>query len=185
MNTIVTSREAILSECRRLVMEQGITAVNMRTVALACGISVGSLYNYFPSKTDLIRSAVEDVWRDIFHMSGSSFHFDSFTDCLVWLFDSVQKGCDKYPGFFNLHSVSFAAGDRQKGRQMMEQYFGHMRKSLLDVLNRDVKIRRDAFNEALTREDFIEVIFTTFTTMLLRGQHQFQPLLEITARCIY
>lgn len=185
MNTIVTSKEAILAECRRLVMEQGITAVNMRTVAKACGVAVGSLYNYFPSKSDLIRSAVQDVWRDIFHMSESSFHFDSFTDCLVWLFDSVQKGCDKYPGFFNLHSVSFAAGDRQKGRQMMEQYFSHMRQSLLAVLNRDPMIRPDAFNASLTREDFIEVIFTAFTTMLLREENQFQPLLEITARCIY
>lgn len=185
MNTIVTSKEAILAQCRRLVMEQGISAVNMRTVAQACGVAVGSLYNYFPSKSDLLRSAVDDVWRDIFHMSGSSFHFDSFTDCLVWLFDSVERGCVKYPGFFDLQSVSFAAGDRQKGHQMMERYFSHMRKSLLDVLNRDPEIRPDAFTHCLTREAFIEVIFTAFTTMLLRGQNQFQPLLEITARCIY
>lgn len=185
MNTIVTSKEAILAQCRCLVMEQGISAINMRTVAQACGVSVGSLYNYFPSKSDLIRSAVDDVWRDIFHMSGSSFHFDSFTECLVWLFGSVEKGCHKYPGFFNLHSVSYAVGDKEKGREMMERYFGHMRKSLLDVLNRDPLLRPDAFNGSLTREDFIEVIFTAFTTMLLRGQNQFQPLLEITARCIY
>lgn len=185
MNTIVTSKEAILTECRRIVMAQGIPGINMRSVAQACGVAVGSLYNYFPSKSDLIRSAVDDVWRDIFHMSGSSFHFDSFTDCLVWLFESVEKGCEKYPGFFNLHSVSFASGDKEKGRQMIERYSGHMRKSLLDVLNRDPQVRPDAFNDSLTREAFIEVIYTAFTTMLMKEENQFQPLLEITARCIY
>ena len=61
MNTVVTSREAILEECRKIVMEQGISAVNMRSVAAACGVAVGSIYNYFPSKTDLIGAAVEDA----------------------------------------------------------------------------------------------------------------------------
>ena len=50
MNTIVTSKEAILAECRAIVMEKGISSINMRSVAAACGVAVGSLYNYFPSK---------------------------------------------------------------------------------------------------------------------------------------
>lgn len=47
MNTIVTSKEAILAECRAIVMEKGISSINMRSVAAACGVAVGSLYNYF------------------------------------------------------------------------------------------------------------------------------------------
>ena len=58
MNTIVTSKEAILAECRAIVMEKGISSINMRSVAAACGVALGSLYNYFPSKADLIGAAV-------------------------------------------------------------------------------------------------------------------------------
>ena len=185
MNTIVTSKEAILAECRAIVMEKGISSINMRSVAAACGVAVGSLYNYFPSKADLIGAAVEEVWRDIFHMSGTPFAFQSFTDCLAWLFESVQKGCAKYPGFFTLHSVSFAAGDKDKGRQIMEHYFGHMKMGLLSVLDQDPDIRQDAFNAIMTKEEFIEFIFTAFTSMLLNGKDDLRPLAEIAARCIY
>lgn len=52
-------------------MEKGLSAINMRTVASACGVAVGSIYKYFPSKTDLIYATVADVWKDIFHMSGT------------------------------------------------------------------------------------------------------------------
>ena len=47
MNTVVTSREEILRASRELIRRNGWAAVNMRSVAAACGVSVGSIYNYF------------------------------------------------------------------------------------------------------------------------------------------
>ena len=68
MNTVVTSKEAILKASRNLVQTQGWGAVNIRTVASACGISVGSIYNYFPSKSDLMKATVESVWLSLIHI---------------------------------------------------------------------------------------------------------------------
>lgn len=185
MNTIVTSREAILEESRRIVMEQGIAAVNMRSVAKACGVAVGSLYNYFPSKADLISAAVEDVWRDIFHMPGGTSDFSSFIDCLTWLWDRLRKGCVKYPEFFTLHSVSFASSDREKGRQLMEESFRHMKQNLRTALEQDPAIHPDAFQEGFSRDDFIEMVFTLVLSMMLQGQEDCRPLLEMAVRCLY
>ena len=67
MNTIVTSKEAILRTSRQLIQQQGWNAVNIRAVAKACDISVGSIYNYFGSKSELVAATVESVWCDIFH----------------------------------------------------------------------------------------------------------------------
>ena len=64
MNTIVTSREEILKASRALIQQNGWAAVNMRSVVAACGVSVGSVYNYFDSKTALVSAAVESVWND-------------------------------------------------------------------------------------------------------------------------
>ena len=80
MNTSVTSRDTILSVSRQFITQNGFGSVNMRAIAAACGVSVGSVYNYFPSKGDLICAVVESVWHDIFHMSGQSSQFSSFTD---------------------------------------------------------------------------------------------------------
>lgn len=43
MNTIVTSKEEILKISRDMIQQQGWSAVNIRSVAAACGVSVGSI----------------------------------------------------------------------------------------------------------------------------------------------
>ena len=67
INKVVTSEEAILQACRQMVSEEGIQAINMRAVARRCDVALGSLYNYFSSKEELVTSTIESVWRDIFH----------------------------------------------------------------------------------------------------------------------
>ena len=67
LNKTVTSREAILSQCKAIVRESGMKAVNLRDVAKRCGVAVGSVYNYFPSKEHLITATVESIWTEIMH----------------------------------------------------------------------------------------------------------------------
>lgn len=40
--------------------EQGSAAVSMRQLATACGLNAATLYHYFPSKADLLRSVIEE-----------------------------------------------------------------------------------------------------------------------------
>ena len=67
MNLTATSKEDILKASRALIQQNGWAAVNIRAVAAACGVSVGCIYNYFASKTDLVSATVESIWNDIFH----------------------------------------------------------------------------------------------------------------------
>lgn len=67
MNTVVTSKEDILKTSRELIQQKGLPAINIRSVAAACGVSVGSIYNYFDSKAALVSAVVESVWREIFY----------------------------------------------------------------------------------------------------------------------
>ena len=68
MNIVVTSKDEILKTNRELIQKQGWSAVSIRSVAAACGVSVGSIYNYFKSKEALMSATVESVWCDIFHL---------------------------------------------------------------------------------------------------------------------
>ena len=67
MNLTATSKEGILKASRALIQQNGWAAVNIRAVAAACGVSVGCIYNYFASKTELVSATVESIWNDIFH----------------------------------------------------------------------------------------------------------------------
>ncbi|HBT65503.1 MAG TPA: TetR/AcrR family transcriptional regulator, partial [Ruminococcaceae bacterium] len=67
MNKSITSQEAILCVGKKIVLEKGMQGLNIRDVARRCGVSVGSIYNYFPTKSDLMVATIESVWKEIMH----------------------------------------------------------------------------------------------------------------------
>lgn len=185
MNLTATSKEAIIGACQKIVREKGLSAVNMRSVAKECNVAVGSIYNYFPSKSELLCGVIGCIWKDIFHMSGKRLEFTDFIECLTWLFESVKKGGEKYPDFVSMHTLSFAAEGKEAGRMMMERYFIHMKQSLLGVLENDTRVREGAFNEVLTQDMFVDYIFTIFISCLMDSKKNYDGLMEIIKRYLY
>ena len=127
MNKTVTSKEAILAASKTLLLEKGAAAFNMRGVAESCGIAVGSLYNYFPSKSALVSATIESIWIDIFRSFITAPAFASFADCADALCTALSEGEERHPGFFTLHALSFAASDKAEGRALMARGFATLR----------------------------------------------------------
>ena len=65
MNTVVTSRQALLAASRTVARRQGLGGLSIRAVAAEARVSVGSVYNYFSGKTELLAATVEEVWMQI------------------------------------------------------------------------------------------------------------------------
>ncbi|MDE7331953.1 MAG: TetR/AcrR family transcriptional regulator [Lachnospiraceae bacterium] len=185
MNTVVTSKEAILNVSRELVREQGWGALNIRAVAGACGVSIGSIYNYFESKSALTAAVVESIWYDIFHFPENESAFDSFAGCVGWAFDSMKKGDEKYPGFFTLHSMSFMGEEKSGGQKLMAQAWRHIKDRLYMVLISDRNVRPEVFDEAFTPEKFVEIIFSLIISALLQRNYDCSGILGMIGRVIY
>lgn len=185
INTIVTSKEAILSVCLGIASESGLQALNMRAVAKKCNVSVGSVYNYFPSKADLIAATVQNVWQGIFHDDKGLEQIESFSEYVKQFFEKVQTGAAEYPNFFNSHSISFASSDKGRGREVMEEYFGHMKAGLLGVLLKDNNVKDRTFDSAFTEKVFVDFVFSNLITLLLRQEESCFTLIEIIDRILY
>jgi len=56
-------RERLLAETQKQITEQGYAATSVRSIANACGIAVGTVYRYFPSKDMLIAYFVFEDWQ--------------------------------------------------------------------------------------------------------------------------
>ena len=56
--------EKLIEETRRQVMEVGYSALNIRDIARNCGVGVGTVYNYFPSKDALIAQFLLQDWKE-------------------------------------------------------------------------------------------------------------------------
>ena len=55
-------REKLLEEAKRQVGENGYSSMTIRSVATACGVGTGTVYNYFPSKDMLVASFMLEDW---------------------------------------------------------------------------------------------------------------------------
>lgn len=58
-------RESLIAEAKKQVTEKGFSAFSIRSVAKACGIATGTVYNYFDSKEMLVASFMAADWMAV------------------------------------------------------------------------------------------------------------------------
>ena len=185
MNKVVTSKEEIMDVSRRLVLEKGIASLSMRAIAEACGVAVGSIYNYFPSKAELLSAAIGSVWEEIFRPFYEREAFGSFTECVSVLFGTIRDGNERYPGFCTVHALNFASSDRKKGKEAMTRYLSVLEGRLADALRQDENIREGVFGEIFSEEVFAGYVFELMLSIFLRKGQSCEALLEMIRQTIY
>ena len=183
MNTVVTSREEILKTAGDMVKEGTTERISMRGLAKACGISVGSIYNYFPTKNDLMIAVVVELWKEIFCVPLSNIEGESFLGVVESIAERIRKNKGGNQGFWAEHS--FAVGDKEKGHLVMEEYLGHMRGELLDVLVEDKAARRNVWCEGFSAKAFVEFVVDFLVEDLMRGRERSVFLKELILRVVY
>ena len=186
MNKIVTSKENLLKTSRNIVKTKGWSSVNIRSVAKESCVSIGTIYNHFPSKSALISDTVESVWCDVFHEPEGGAVFKDIFTCISWMFERMKWGNEEYPDFFNLHSLGFMqVDDKSEGIQKMHETWQHILDGLSLVLKNDPNVRKDAFNEQFTVERFAEMLFSLMLAALIRKDYATDAILEVIRRTIY
>ncbi|MGN0426121.1 MAG: TetR/AcrR family transcriptional regulator [Acetatifactor sp.] len=185
MNTGITSKEAILKACRDIAASKGLAAVSMRSVADRSQVALGTLYNYYENKDELMLATVEEIWKDIFHMDCGCSAEQSFLNYVEYLFECVQKGAEHYPDFFSAHSVSIASSAKDKAKSSMEHCFKHIKKGLLKALQADRNVSVDAFSASFEEQKFIDFVFDNLLMLLVQGKKSCGLLMEVIQRTIY
>lgn len=185
MNAAATSREAILNTSRELVRQRGWSAVSIRSVAAACGVSVGTVYNYFDSKSELVGAVVESIWREIFHRPAAEPAFTDALSCISWVYERMERGMELYPGFLTFHALAFGQEDKSDGRRLMQRTWRHILEELCAVLERDPCVRPEAFDGDFTVEAFANVLFSLMLSAPLRGDYDQGAVLEVARRVLY
>ena len=56
--------QKLMEEARRQIRQEGYSAMTIRSVAKGCGVSVGTVYNYYPSKDALVAAFILADWQE-------------------------------------------------------------------------------------------------------------------------
>ncbi len=185
MRHALLSKETILAKSTLLVKQQGLESINIRSVANVCDVSVGSIYNYFDCKSDLITATVENIWNDIFCRPNDPSVMSGIQNLVIWIYKRMAYGEETYPGFFTFHSVAFLNLERQSGKEKMHQSWQHVRQILCTALSADPKIRPDAFNDQFTETLFAEILFSLILSSFVQENYNPDPILKLIQKTVY
>lgn len=165
MNKSVISRGQLLAAAKEIAYTQGLAAVNIRAVAAAGGVAVGSLYNYFPTKADLIAAVIEDFWRVAAHRETCSPRpGEPFPDYVGRLYEALRVELAAFRSDWLRQVSALGAEERQKGRALEERCFAHLKSNLLRALEGDPAAPRSG--PAARREEFADFVFSNMLALL-------------------
>lgn len=78
-----TRRSQILDDAARLIIQEGLSAVSMERLGREAGISKALVYNYFPSRDDLLAALLHREFEDLRHRGiEEALRVDNFTDLI-------------------------------------------------------------------------------------------------------
>ena len=95
-------REKLLEEAKHQVMEQGYSAMTIRSVASACGVGVGTVYNYFSSKDMLVASFLLADWLECLSVIERGCTAEAGEEAaLRCVYDELLRFMNKYESLFS------------------------------------------------------------------------------------
>ena len=119
----------LIEEARKQVEEAGYGAMTIRSVAKGCGVGVGTVYNYFPSKDALVASWLLPDWKDcIAAIRASGRDSDDAAPVVRCIYDQLQQFALRHQRLFQ----DAAAAEGFSGS--FSQYHGLLRRQLAEPL---------------------------------------------------
>ena len=99
--------QRLLEEARRQVENSGFSSMTIRSVAKACGVGVGTVYNYYPSKEVLVASFMLDDWkRCVSAIQNTAECAPTLEPVLQVIYDKLRLFMEEYDPIFRDESAS-------------------------------------------------------------------------------
>ena len=157
--------QRLMEEARRQIKESGYDAMTIRSVAAACGVGVGTVYNYYPSKEALAAAFILKDWNVCYADIMARAESAKGREPVLWaIYENLGRFIDNHAPVFQdeAAAVSFTGA--------VSQYHGLLRSQLAKPIRR------------FCRDDFTaEFIAEAMLTWIVAGK-SFDELSKVLQR---
>lgn len=118
-------RQKLILEAKRQIEENGYAKTTIRSVAGACNVGVGTVYNYFDSKDMLIATFMLEDWLECL-AEMKSYSTDDSGEFLKHLYGALRGFMEKHQALFQDQEAgkAFAGVFSDRHRQLRSQIAG-------------------------------------------------------------
>ena len=186
MNKVVTTREELLHIAQEIVFQDGMDKLSIRALAKKHDISVGAVYNYFPSKSELVLAIIENFWKQVFHQDICEMSSQlPFTEFYEIVYQRLVKHSEAFFSVLLGQLNILKDNDKEKGKQMEQKYMIHIQNGFLYALQQDERIHPSIWNEVFTKEDFVCFLLEMMINDLTHQRMDCRFTKEILERLLY
>lgn len=171
---IENPKELILETAKQLAYSEGLGCLNMRKIATQCDIALGTIYNYYPTKMDLMIAVIEDFWRNCFGGMRPLIkeELDFFQQLEVFYFYLLDY-LEQFERNWLEELTSLSASNKLKGKAKEAEYMEHFTKFFKHLF----MAKKHEFNpeifESFSDEKIIGFILAQFFAMLRKFEHDY------------
>jgi AcrR family transcriptional regulator len=178
-------KERILSSAKEIALTEGMTKIDIRTVAKNCGIASGTVYNYFHSKGDLLVAVIEDFWEDAFkNIDWRIFAHNDFYTNLEKMYNILNEYLNKFKENW-LEELSFLkTHEKQLGRQKQNEYFKTIGNRIMAMMDMDDIVRNYPWSEEVSKEKMAEFIFDNMLINLRKGERNINFFIKVIKKIL-
>ena len=191
-NKAVISKDLILEASYKLVLESGPANLSIRSVARACGVSVGSIYNYYPTKAMLVADAVGMFWQT--SLSKEMFVASSGRRLHHVLRTPHARSRARNRAFRKSWLSELAALDsesRKEVRARENAAFSHIKRGLAVAIEDDQRINLDALSSCSIQQDnepaeeLASLVWDVMVSSLQNNNAAYKPLFALMRTALY
>lgn len=208
--SVITSEE-ILEQAYQLACEQGLRSLSIRSIAAACDVSVGTVYNSYASKTELINDVVGMFWQrafaetmktlaahqrgatnraanDVTRAGGSDNAASESSDFIAFceaLSQSLKSALKEFRKEFLSDLSALSEGDRLSAQKREQQSFIHARAGIKQALLSDPKIKQDQLTGALAPDALAALVWETLIDSARDDMGYDKTLFELLRAALY
>ncbi|MEG1561172.1 MAG: TetR/AcrR family transcriptional regulator [Raoultibacter sp.] len=178
-------KQAIQDAAYALAESEGLAALSIRSVASACGVSVGSIYNYYPTKDALLVDVIARFW-------GTAFRNDlcrpvpgeNFVDYVARAFEAMHQALADFRADWLPQISALSLGGIDAGKKREAMAFDHIGHGLLQVLQADKHAAPEKLG-GVSNQELCAFVVRAMIASLRDGRQDCAVLLALLRSALY